>query len=124
MQKWARECRLPGHRFGGRVERGPRPMHGKVSTIRHGGQGVFENLSDPLDITRYHSLIVAKEDLPADLIITAETDDGVIMGLQHRSHPVHGVQFHPESIASQQGHELLANFLRIAGLKTLLQKSA
>ena len=113
-----------GMAYGGRVERGPQPMHGKVSTIRHSGQGVFQDLSNPLDITRYHSLIVAKQNLPDDLIVTAETDDGVIMGLQHRQHPVHGVQFHPESIASQQGHDLLANFLRLAGHKTPLQKSA
>ncbi|MGO1117510.1 anthranilate synthase component II [Rhodovibrionaceae bacterium A322] len=113
-----------GMAYGGKVERGPHPMHGKVSAIRHQGQGVFEGLSDPLDITRYHSLVVAKEDLPDELVITAETDDGIIMGLQHRSHPVHGVQFHPESIASQQGHDLLANFLRLAGQPTQLPKSA
>ena len=104
-----------GQAFGGRVTRAPAPMHGKVSEIHHRATGVFANLPDPFTATRYHSLIVAREDLPDCLEITAETDDGLIMGIQHREHAIHGVQFHPESIATEQGHELLANFLKIAG---------
>jgi len=92
-------------------------MHGKLSTIANTGKGVFKGLPKSFEITRYHSLIVEKKSLPDCLEITAETADGLIMGLSHKSHPVHGVQFHPESIASQQGHALLANFLEIAGLK-------
>jgi anthranilate synthase component 2 len=105
-----------GQAMGARVERGPAPMHGKVSHIRHKDTGVFAGLPSPLDATRYHSLVVGREGFPEDkLEITAETDDGVIMGLQHREQPVHGVQFHPESIASEYGHEILRNFLRAAG---------
>ncbi len=104
-----------GQAFGGCVIRGPAPMHGKVSEIRHRGTGVFADLPDPFAATRYHSLIVAREDLPDCLEITAETGDGSIMGLQHREFAIHGVQFHPESIATEHGHELLANFLRLAG---------
>jgi anthranilate synthase/aminodeoxychorismate synthase-like glutamine amidotransferase len=90
-------------------------MHGKVSEIHHRATGVFANLPNPFTATRYHSLIVAREDLPDCLEITAETDDGLIMGIQHREFAIHGVQFHPESIATQHGHELLANFLSAAG---------
>ena len=96
--------------------RAPVPMHGKLSTIRHTGRGIFEGLPQDFEITRYHSLIVKRETLPDCLEITAETNDGLIMGLQHTSHPVHGVQFHPESIASEYGHALLANFLDLAGI--------
>jgi anthranilate synthase component II len=106
-----------GQVYGGRVIRAPEPMHGKLSTIRHEGQGVFKGLPPRFEVTRYHSLIVERESLPEELEITAETDDGIIMGLQHRRHPVHAVQFHPESIASEHGHALLANFLELAGLK-------
>jgi anthranilate synthase/aminodeoxychorismate synthase-like glutamine amidotransferase len=98
--------------FGGEVIRAPKLMHGKTSLIHHANSGVFENLEQPLEATRYHSLIVRREGLPAELKITAETDDGEIMGLQHQSFPVHGVQFHPESILTGQGKNLLANFLR------------
>jgi anthranilate synthase component 2 len=105
-----------GQSYGGRVIRAPVPMHGKLSRIRHADKGVFKGLPQDFEITRYHSLIVERESLPDCLEITAETDDGLIMGLQHKQHPVHGVQFHPESIASQYGHALLANFLEAAGL--------
>lgn len=104
-----------GQAFGGRIERGPVPMHGKVSQVRHDGAGVFADLPSPFAATRYHSLTVARDGFPDSLTVTAETEDGLIMGLQHRSLPVYGVQFHPESIASEHGHALLANFLRVAG---------
>ncbi|MFN4281942.1 MAG: anthranilate synthase component II [Alphaproteobacteria bacterium] len=104
-----------GQAFGGQVIRAPEPMHGKVSAIRHGGKGVFSGLPTPFEATRYHSLIVEKSTLPAVLETTAETSDGLIMGLQHKELPIHGVQFHPESIASQHGHQLLRNFLTLAG---------
>jgi anthranilate synthase component II len=111
-----------GQQFGGRVLRAPRPMHGKVSDISHTGKGVFQNLPTPFRATRYHSLIVARDGLPDCLEITAQTSDGLIMGLQHRTQPVFGVQFHPESIASEHGHEILRNFLKIAGLSTVGRK--
>ena len=105
-----------GQVFGGRVGRGPVPMHGKVSAIRHRATGVFADLPTPLEATRYHSLIVDRSGFPEDVLeITAETDDGIVMGLQHRELPIHGVQFHPESIASEHGHAILRNFLRAAG---------
>ncbi|MBL26587.1 MAG: aminodeoxychorismate/anthranilate synthase component II [Rhodospirillaceae bacterium] len=100
-----------GQAFGGRIVRAPTMMHGKVSLIHHSGGGVFRGLPSPFSATRYHSLIVDRDTLPDDLEITAETEDGIIMGLRHRTLPIFGVQFHPESIASQQGHELLRNFL-------------
>jgi anthranilate synthase component II len=103
-----------GQVFGGRVVRAPQPMHGKTSPMRHTGEGVFAGLTNPLVATRYHSLVVERDTLPESLTITAETEDGLIMGLRHRDRPVHGVQFHPESIASVGGHALLANFLRLA----------
>lgn len=105
-----------GQAFGGRVIRAPHIMHGKLSSITHSATGIFEGLSDPLRITRYHSLIVERDSLPDSLDITAQSDDGLIMALAHKDRPVFGVQFHPESIASQDGHQLLANFLRLAGL--------
>jgi anthranilate synthase component 2 len=105
-----------GQVYGGKVIRAPEPLHGKLSTIRHTGKGVFRGLPTEFQVTRYHSLIVERKSLPDCLEITAETRDGLIMGLQHKSHPVHGVQFHPESIASEQGHALLANFLELAGM--------
>lgn len=106
-----------GQAFGGKVVQAPTLMHGKLSTIRNTGAGLFNGLPSEFEATRYHSLTVDRETLPTCLEITAETDDGVIMGLQHKTHPLHGVQFHPESIASQHGHALLANFLDIAGIK-------
>jgi anthranilate synthase component II len=104
-----------GQAFGGKVVRAPHLMHGKMSDIRHKAKGIFANVPDGFAATRYHSLIVERESLPENLEITAETEDGVIMGLQHRTKPIHGVQFHPESIASEHGHALLKNFLEQAG---------
>ena len=103
-----------GQIYGGKVVRAPAPMHGKVSAVRHTGVGVFKGLPSPFKATRYHSLTVDRANLPNSLTITAETDDGVIMGVQHREHQVHGVQFHPESIATEHGHALLKNFLELA----------
>lgn len=103
-----------GQAFGGRVVRAPAPMHGKVSPVSHEGGDVFAGLPSPFDATRYHSLAVDAATLPDALIPTAWTGDGVIMGLRHRALPIYGVQFHPESIASQHGHTLLANFLALA----------
>ncbi|MDE1930165.1 MAG: aminodeoxychorismate/anthranilate synthase component II [Alphaproteobacteria bacterium] len=108
-----------GQAFGGKVVRAKVPMHGKLSAIRHHDSGVFAGMPNPFDATRYHSLIVERASLPTSLTITAETDDGIIMGLQHRERPVHGVQFHPESIASQGGHRLLKNFLALAAAKSV-----
>jgi anthranilate synthase component 2 len=105
-----------GQVYGGKVIRAPEPLHGKLSTIRHFDKSVFKGLPERFQVTRYHSLIVERKSLPDCLDITAETDDGIIMGLMHKTHPVHGVQFHPESIASEQGHALLANFLTLAGM--------
>jgi anthranilate synthase component II len=105
-----------GQVYGGTVMRASLPMHGKLSTIKHDGRGLFAGLPARLEVTRYHSLIVERASLPDCLEVTAETADGVIMGLQHKMHPVHGVQFHPESIASEHGHDLLANFLKLAGI--------
>jgi anthranilate synthase/aminodeoxychorismate synthase-like glutamine amidotransferase len=107
-----------GQVFGGRVVRADVIMHGKTSFIRHGGHGVFADLPDPFEATRYHSLVVERETLPDVLEVTAETDDGTIMGLRHRELAIEGVQFHPESILTRVGHQLLANFLAGAGLAT------
>jgi anthranilate synthase component 2 len=103
-----------GQVFGGEVIRAPTPMHGKVSQVRHAGTDIFAGLKNPFAATRYHSLIVRAETLPATLVPTAHTEDGLIMGLRHINQPIFGVQFHPESIASEHGHALLANFLAIA----------
>ena len=103
-----------GQAFGGKVVRSPKPMHGKVSQIKHGQMGVFAGIPSPFTATRYHSLMVARDGLPDCLEITAESDDGVIQGLSHREYPIHGVQFHPESIASEHGHKLLENFIGIS----------
>jgi anthranilate synthase component 2 len=103
-----------GQAFGGKVVRARVLMHGKLSDIRHEGEGVFRGVPSPFSATRYHSLVVERESLPPELVATAETEDGVIMGLVHRTFPVHGVQFHPESIASEHGHLILRNFLEIA----------
>ena len=102
-----------GQAFGGRIHNAPRIMHGKLSAIRHDASDLFAGLPSDFHATRYHSLVVDRESLPDCLRVTAETDDGLIMGLAHREHKVFGVQFHPESIASEHGHALLANFLRI-----------
>jgi anthranilate synthase component 2 len=103
-----------GDAFGGKVVRAPTQVHGKLSEIRHNGSGVFRGINAPFRATRYHSLVVERLSMPGDLTVTAETDDGVVMGLAHTKLPVHGVQFHPESIASEHGHLLLKNFLDIA----------
>ncbi|HEY5047152.1 MAG TPA: aminodeoxychorismate/anthranilate synthase component II [Rhizomicrobium sp.] len=103
-----------GQAYGGRIVRAPEPMHGKLSRIHHTGKGIFRGLNDDFEATRYHSLTIDREVMPDDLQITATTSDGTIMGVMHRAHPVHGVQFHPESIASQNGHALLQNFLALA----------
>ena len=122
----AAESRLPlfgvclghqalGQAFGGAVVRAPHVMHGKTSAITHDDSGVFKDLPSPFEATRYHSLIVREADLPDCLVVTARSPDGLIMGMQHRELPLHGVQFHPESIATEHGHALIANFLTIAG---------
>ncbi|MCZ6840553.1 MAG: aminodeoxychorismate/anthranilate synthase component II [Alphaproteobacteria bacterium] len=103
-----------GQAFGGKIIRAPEPMHGKVDDIRHNGTDVFQGLPNPLVATRYHSLVVAAQTLPDVLAVTAQTADGLIMGLAHKELPVHGVQFHPESIATVAGHNLLANFIELA----------
>jgi anthranilate synthase component 2 len=108
-----------GQAFGGKVVRARQLMHGKTSPIHHTGRGVFAGLKNPFIATRYHSLCIEKETAPEVLEVTAWTDDGEIMGVQHRTRPIHGVQFHPESIATECGHELLANFLDIAGVRRL-----
>ncbi len=106
-----------GQAFGGDVVRAKTLMHGKTSPILHEGRGVFGGLPSPFTATRYHSLAVRRETLPDALEVTAWTEDGEIMGLSHRTRPIHGVQFHPESIATQHGHEMIANFLDLAGVK-------
>ncbi|MBO9576110.1 MAG: aminodeoxychorismate/anthranilate synthase component II [Sphingobium sp.] len=103
-----------GQHFGGKVVRGGL-MHGKTSPVTHDGTGLFEGLPSPFIATRYHSLIV--ENIPASLIVNATSDDGSVMGFRHESLPIHSVQFHPESIATEHGHAMLANFMRAAGLK-------
>ena len=103
-----------GQHFGGRVVRGGL-MHGKTSPVSHDGSGVFADLPSPFTATRYHSLIV--DDVPADLVVNATARDGSIMGIRHATLPIHGVQFHPESIATEHGHALLANFMRLAGME-------
>ena len=105
-----------GQAFGGQVIRGAVPMHGKVSAVSHHGEGLFAGLPSPFQAARYHSLVVAPDTLPAVLEALAWTEDGAIMGLRHRTLPIHGVQFHPESIASEHGHALLRNFLALAAV--------
>jgi anthranilate synthase/aminodeoxychorismate synthase-like glutamine amidotransferase len=103
-----------GQAFGGRIMRAPEPVHGKTSPIRHEGTDLFAGLPDPFTATRYHSLVVQTSTLPERLIATAFTEDGIIMGLRHADLPIYGVQFHPESIATSHGHEILGNFLALA----------
>ena len=110
-----------GQALGGRIVRAPEPMHGKVDSVRHDAGGLFRNLDSPIQATRYHSLVVERADLPDDVVVTAESDDGLVMGLAHRSFNLHGVQFHPESIATEQGHALLGNFLDLAKAGGTLQ---
>jgi len=106
-----------GQHFGGRVVRAAELMHGKTSPVIHDGSGLFEGLPSPFTATRYHSLIVPEESLPAGIVVNARAPDGTVMGFRHETLPIHGVQFHPESIATEHGHALLANFLRIAGIR-------
>ena len=108
-----------GQAFGGDVIRAKAIMHGKTSPIRHNGEGLFKGLADGFIAARYHSLAVKRETLPEVLEVTAWTEDGEIMGLRHKTRPIHGVQFHPESIATEGGHDLLGNFLDLAGVKRL-----
>ena len=103
-----------GQVYGGQIVRAPEPMHGKLSRIHHTGKSVFRGLNNDFLATRYHSMTIAPESLPDSLEVTATSDDGVIQGIAHKKHPVHGVQFHPESIASENGHALLQNFLQLA----------
>jgi anthranilate synthase component 2 len=106
-----------GQAFGGTVIRAPQVMHGKTSAISHDGTGVFAGLPSPYEATRYHSLIVRAEDLPDCFAVNATSPEGLIMGMRHKELPLHGVQFHPESIATEHGHALLANFLELAGIR-------
>ncbi|WP_018591286.1 anthranilate synthase component II [Terrisporobacter glycolicus] len=103
-----------GHVFGASVVKALEPVHGKVHSIKHNNKGVFKDLNNPLNVTRYHSLVVDKENLPHDLEITALTNEGEIMGLRHKNYLIEGVQFHPEAILSEQGHEILRNFIKEA----------
>jgi anthranilate synthase component II len=103
-----------GQAFGGKVVRAPVPIHGKLSEIRHTNTGVFRGINGPFKATRYHSLVVDRASMPRELIANAETEDHLVMGLMHASLPIHGVQFHPESIASEHGHLMLKNFLDLA----------
>jgi anthranilate synthase/aminodeoxychorismate synthase-like glutamine amidotransferase len=102
-----------GQVFGGKVIRAPNLMHGKTSMISHDGKGVFQGMPQPFEATRYHSLIVERESLPATLVETAQADSGEIMGLRHREFPIHGVQFHPESVLTQDGKRMIRNFLAL-----------
>lgn len=104
-----------GQAFGGAVVRAPAPVHGKLSLIKHRGAGVFRGINEPFQATRYHSLVVDRATMPSELMTVAETGDHLVMGLAHTTLPVHGVQFHPESIASEHGHLILRNFLDLAG---------
>lgn len=106
--------------LGGDVVRAPEPVHGRTSSIVHDEAGLFAGLPNPLRATRYHSLIVPEATVPPDMLVTARTDDGLVMALAHRTWPVYGVQFHPESILTQSGHRLLANFLRLAGIEAIV----
>lgn len=106
-----------GQAFGGSVVRAPQVMHGKTSAMTHDGTGIFAGLPNPFEATRYHSLIVREDDLPGCFAVNARSPDGIIMGMRHKELPLHGVQFHPESIATEHGHAMLANFMTLAGLQ-------
>jgi para-aminobenzoate synthetase component 2 len=112
-----------GEAFGGRVIRAPQVMHGKVSQIRHDDRSIFRDIPNPFDATRYHSLIVERETLPECLEVSAQTEDGVIMGLRHRSFMIEGVQFHPESVLTGSGMQILKNFLQVVGLEVKDQRT-
>jgi len=111
-----------GQHFGGKVVRASRLMHGKTSPVTHDNSGLFEGLPSPFTATRYHSLVV--EDIPDSLLVNATADDAMVMGFRHATLPIHGVQFHPESIATEHGHALLANFMRLAGIDAKLPAAA
>jgi anthranilate synthase component II len=108
-----------GQSFGGTVARAKQLMHGKTSLVSHDGTGLFEGLPSPFTATRYHSLTVEEGDLPPSLVVNARSEDGTIMGFRHEGLPIHGVQFHPESIATEHGHAMLANFMRLAGIRVV-----
>jgi anthranilate synthase component 2 len=112
-----------GQAFGGTIVKSSRPMHGKISKVHHSNKDIFENIPQNFFATRYHSLVVERDSLPSSLNISAETEDGLIMGLAHKTRPVFGVQFHPESIASEYGYLLLSNFLKTTGRKTVSLKA-
>jgi anthranilate synthase component 2 len=113
-----------GQSFGGKVIRAPKPMHGKVSKVHHNGKGIFRDVPNDFTATRYHSLTIDPTGFPDALEITAQSEDGVIMGLAHRTQKIYGVQFHPESIASEHGHKILANFLQECGSNIPAEKAA
>lgn len=113
-----------GEAFGGQVIRAPELLHGKTSSVSHAGAGVFDNLPSPFTATRYHSLVVERTSLPADLEITAETSNGLIMGLRHRERDIEGVQFHPESVLTEYGHLLIANWLLRCGMPSAVANAA
>lgn len=102
-----------GEYFGGEIIKGEKPMHGKISEVTHSGEGIFKEVKNPLKVTRYHSLEINRESYPKDLIVTAKTKDGVIMGVSHKNYPIYGVQFHPEAELTEDGHKILNNFLSI-----------
>jgi len=112
-----------GQAFGGTIVRAPEVMHGKTSRVDHDGQGVFAGIPAPLTVARYHSLVIREELMPGCLIVTARAEDGTVQGIRHRELPIEGVQFHPESIASEQGHAVLANFVRSAEARTATERN-
>lgn len=102
-----------GHYFGGEIIKGDRPMHGKISPILNNGQGIFKGIPEKINVTRYHSLIIKRENLPCELEITAVTEDGVIMGIKHKEFPIYGVQYHPEAVLTEEGYSVIKNFINI-----------
>lgn len=102
-----------GHYFGGEIVKGERPMHGKISSISNDGQGIFKGIPEKIKVTRYHSLIIKKENLPCELEITAMSEDGAIMGIRHKEFPIYGVQYHPEAVLTEEGYSILKNFINI-----------
>lgn len=112
-----------GQAYGGKVVRAPAPVHGKLSIVKHSGEGVMRGINGPFQATRYHSLVVDRDTLPKELKVTAQTDDGLVMSVSHKEHPVHGVQFHPESIASEHGRVILKNFLDLAAAWNAAKKT-
>jgi anthranilate synthase component 2 len=109
-----------GEAFGGRIVRAPRPVHGKASRVKHDGRGIFAGIPEEIEVARYHSLVIEPQSCPEVLEITAATADGIIMGVRHRSLPIEGVQFHPESVLTGNGMQILANFVRLCGIAPIL----